>query len=165
MSSVLWVAAAAILNWDLSSTSGWVVVSGALYPLGVFAPAIAALVLTAQAGREPAVMSLLRRTLKWSVDGRWYVFAVGYFAAVKMGVAIVHRVITSHWPAFSQTPWFVMPIAILVSTPAQAGEEIGWRGYVTRGVAHNRDPLARRDMLPDHDAFSELNVQGSGLKP
>jgi uncharacterized protein len=130
MSWILWVAAAAILNWDLSSTSGWVVVSGALYLLGVFAPAIVALVLTAQTGREPAVLSLLRRTLEWSVDGRWYVFAVGYFAAVKMGVAMVHRIITGHWPAFSQTPWFVIPIAILLSTPVQAGEEIGWRGYL-----------------------------------
>jgi len=68
MSWLLWVAAAAILNWDLSSTSGWVVFSGALYLVGVFAPAIVGLALTA--------------------------------------------------------------LAIPFSTPVQAGEEIGWRGYL-----------------------------------
>lgn len=130
MSWLLWIAAAALLKWDLSSTSALVVVSGPLYLLGVFAPAVVALVLTAQMGRGPAVLSLLRRTLEWSVDGRWYLFAVGYFAAVKMSVAIAYRLIIGHWPAFSQTPWFLMVLALLVSTPVQAGEEIGWRGYL-----------------------------------
>ncbi len=130
MSWLLWVAAAAILNWDLSSTSGWVVFSGALYLLGVFAPAIVGLTLTAQSGGTPAVMSLVRRILQFSVDGRWYLLAVGYFAVVKAGVAIVYRIIIGQWPVFSQTPWFVMLIAIPFSTPVQAGEEIGWRGYL-----------------------------------
>jgi len=130
LSWLLWGAAARILDWDLSSTSRWLAVSGPLYLLGVFAPAIVALVLTAKTGGEPAVMSLLRRTLAWSVDRRWYVFAVSYFATTKAGVAILYRLTIGQWPAFSQEPWVVMLLAIPLSTPVQAGEEIGWRGYL-----------------------------------
>jgi hypothetical protein len=57
------------------------------------------------------------------------VFAVVYMAAVKLGVALVYRIVTGAWPAFSQEPLYLMAIAIVFSTPVQAGEEIGWRGY------------------------------------
>jgi len=48
---------------------------------------------------------------------------------VKLSVAIVHRMVTGGWPRFGETPWYLMIAAIAVSTWAQAGEEIGWRGY------------------------------------
>jgi membrane protease YdiL (CAAX protease family) len=130
VSWLLWIASAAISRWDLSQPSGLVALSGPLYLLGVFAPALVALVLTVRADGRAAVASLLHRTLVWSVGARWYLFAVGYFAAIKLAVAIVHHVITNEWPGFSQTPWFVMLLAIVVSAPVQAGEEIGWRGYL-----------------------------------
>ena len=125
----LWIVAAAILRWDFSQPSGLATISGPLYLLGVFAPALVALALTAQADGSAGTLALLRRTVKWSVAARWYVFAVGYFAAIKLAVVVVHRTATGEWPAFSQTPWFVMFAAIVFSTPVQAGEEIGWRGY------------------------------------
>jgi membrane protease YdiL (CAAX protease family) len=49
--------------------------------------------------------------------------------AIKLTVALVHRVATGHWPRFGDEPWYLMAGAILVSTWVQAGEEIGWRGY------------------------------------
>jgi membrane protease YdiL (CAAX protease family) len=73
--------------------------------------------------------ALLGRTIKWSVAARWYVFAISYFVAIKFAVAIVHRLVIGTWPAFTDTPWFVMLAAIALSTPFQAGEELGWRGY------------------------------------
>jgi len=57
------------------------------------------------------------------------VFAVAYFASIKLASAIIYRTATGAWPAFNRTPWFVMLAAIVFSTPVQAGEEIGWRGY------------------------------------
>ncbi|HSP61387.1 MAG TPA: CPBP family intramembrane glutamic endopeptidase, partial [Pyrinomonadaceae bacterium] len=33
------------------------------------------------------------------------------------------------WPGFGQEPVYIMAIATVFSTPVQAGEEIGWRGY------------------------------------
>jgi hypothetical protein len=49
--------------------------------------------------------------------------------AIKLPVALVHRVATGAWPRFGQEPWYLMAAAIVFSTWAQAGEEIGWRGY------------------------------------
>jgi uncharacterized protein len=129
LSWALWIAAAALSHWDVSQRSGLVAISGPLYLLGVFAPAFVALMLTARADGRAATLALLRRTVRWSVGARWYAFAAGYFVAIELAVALVHRIAIGAWPAFSQTPWFVMVLAIVFSTPVQAGEELGWRGY------------------------------------
>jgi len=125
----LWIAAAAILRTPTSQPAGMAAISGVLYALGVFAPALVALALAARAGGRAAVLSLLRPTLRWSVAARWYVFALGYMAAIKLAAALVHRIATGEWPAFGQEPLYLVAIAIPFSTPVQAGEEIGWRGY------------------------------------
>jgi uncharacterized protein len=106
-----------------------------LFYIGVFAPSLVALALTARAEGTTGVRTLLQRILQWRVGWRWYVFAVGYMAAVKLSVALVHRVATGEWPRFGQTPVFIMVIAIVISTWIQAGEEIGWRGYALPRLA------------------------------
>src|SRR6185295_648497 len=93
--------------------------------LGTFAPSLVALGLTARAEGSPGVLALLGRAFKWQVETRWYVFAVAY----------VHRVGTGAWPRFGNEPWYLIPLAIAISTPVQAGEEIGWRGYALPRLA------------------------------
>jgi membrane protease YdiL (CAAX protease family) len=66
---------------------------------------------------------------KWQVPARWYLFAFGYIAVVKLAAAIVHRIAVGVWPGVEPGPWFLFVAGILISTPFQAGEEIGWRGY------------------------------------
>jgi membrane protease YdiL (CAAX protease family) len=129
VSWILWIAATAILRVVTPHPSGFLVLSGLLYLLGVFAPSLVALALTARADGRAGTLALLRGTVKWSVGARWYVFAVVYMAAVKVGVALVYRIVTGAWPAFGQEPMYLMAIAIVFSTLVQAGEEIGWRGY------------------------------------
>ena len=73
--------------------------------------------------------ALFRRTVKWSVAVRWYIFAVLYMAAIKLASAALLRLSTGAWPAFGREAVYLMAIAIVFSTPVQAGEEIGWRGY------------------------------------
>ena len=129
VSWILWIAAAAILRVATPQPSGFLAISGFLYILGVFAPSLVALVLTARADGRAGTLALLHRTVKWSVGARWYMFAVGYMAAIKLAVALLLRIATGAWPALGQEPVYIMAIAIPFSTPVQAGEEIGWRGF------------------------------------
>ncbi len=123
------MAAAAILRMATPQPNRFLAISGFLYLLGVFAPSLVALALTARTDGRAGTLALLRRTVKWSVGARWYVFAIGYMAAIKLAVALLLRIATGAWPAFGQEPLYIMAIAIPFSTPVQAGEEIGWRGY------------------------------------
>ena len=103
--------------------------SGLVILFGVFAPGIVALVLTERAEGRAATRALIARVFKWEVGARWYVFAILYVPAIKLLVALVHRVVTGVWPRFSEEPIYLMGASLLVSTWVQAGEEIGWRGY------------------------------------
>ncbi|MGH9837185.1 MAG: lysostaphin resistance A-like protein [Blastocatellia bacterium] len=136
----LWAAAATISGGTAAQPSGRSVLSGLLFLVGTIAPSLVALALAdGRTGR----LALLRQIGEWPAAARWYVFAAGYFAAIKLGVALVHRIATGAWPAFGQTPWYLMAVAIVFSTPVQAGEEIGWRGYALPRLAERLGlPLA-----------------------
>jgi membrane protease YdiL (CAAX protease family) len=110
-------------------------VGGPVFLLGVFAPGIVALALTAFAEGSTGVVSLLARIGRWQVSWRLYVFAIGYMAATKLLAAVIHRLVGGDWPMFGDTAVALMAGAILVSTWAQAGEEVGWRGYALPRLA------------------------------
>ncbi len=121
-------------------------VRGFLLLLGTFAPSLVALGITARDEGRPGVRALLRRILQWQVGTRWYLFALAYLPAIKFSVALVHRVMTGSWPRFGTEPWYIIVVAIAISTPVQAGEEIGWRGYALPRMAA-RLGLARASIL------------------
>lgn len=118
----------------------------ALVLLGAYAPGIAALSLTAWEQGRAGVRALLGRILIAGVRPRYYVFAVSYMAAVKVAAALLHRGLLGAWPAFGTESLALIPIAIALSTPFQAGEEIGWRGYALPRLAA-RFGLARASLL------------------
>jgi membrane protease YdiL (CAAX protease family) len=115
--------------------SGLFGVGRPIFLLGVFAPAIVSLALTARAEGAAGARQLLARIGCWQVDARWYGFAIGYLAGVKLTAALVHRMMRGVWPPFGDTPVPLMFAAILVSTWVQAGEELGWRGYALPRLA------------------------------
>ena len=122
------------LSWSLWFASGVTSPAGPdtlLFLLGVFAPGIVAIGLTALAGGRAAVAALLRRLVDWEVALRWYLFAAGYMLAIKLTAAVVHRAAFGTWPAFGQEPLLLMIAATFASTitGGQAGDELGWRGY------------------------------------
>jgi CAAX protease family protein len=129
--------AAAALARNRPSGAGLGAGINALILLGVFTPALVALGLTARAEGGAGVSGLLSRLFRWEVSARWYVFAIGYFAAIKLAVALVHRVLYGAWPRFGDTPWYVMLVATLFYTVVggQSGEELGWRGYALPRLA------------------------------
>lgn len=100
-----------------------------LFLPGTVTPALVALWLTVSKDGESGRLALLRRVFTWRVSARWYVFALGYMAAIKFAAACIERALTGEWPAFGTIPVVLLFLATLVSTPVQAGEELGWRGY------------------------------------
>lgn len=101
----------------------------ALVLLGAYAPSYVAVSLIAWREGQRGVRAILRHVVRWQVAMRWYLFAVFYMVGIKLTVALILRASTGTWPRFGATPWYVIPLAIAFSTPFQAGEEIGWRGY------------------------------------
>jgi membrane protease YdiL (CAAX protease family) len=102
---------------------------GLLVFAGTIAPALVALAIAARAGGISMAKAPLHGLFQWRVSARWYLFAVGYMPAIKLIVALAHRMMTGSWPRLdAQSPGVIMA-AIVVSTPFQSGEEIGWRGY------------------------------------
>jgi membrane protease YdiL (CAAX protease family) len=100
--------------------------------IGTITPAIIALLLESRASGVPA---LLERVVQWRVPVQWYVFAIGYMLATKLCAALIHRAAWGVWPRFGNEAWPLIVVAILFSTPVQAGEELGWRGYALPRLA------------------------------
>lgn len=118
-----------------------------LLTVGIFAPGIVAVWLSWRQGGARAVRALVGRLFHWDVPIRWYLFAAGYVAAVKLVVAALHRASTGVWPAFGDNIWLT-PFSVLISLVllGQAGEELGWRGYALPRLAE-RHGLARSSLV------------------
>ena len=129
------------LGFPLRSAPGQVLVY-----VGVFAPAIVALALTRSRQGGGGVRRLLGRVLPVTVAARWVAFALGYTLALKLVAAVLHRLVSGTWPTFGAGPLWEIPFAIAISTPTQAGEELGWRGYALPRLAE-RLGLARASLV------------------
>lgn len=101
----------------------------ALFLIGAITPGLVALWLAARAEGSSGAKALLSRAIKWDVEWSYYLLAILYMPLTKLLVALTHRVITGAWPHFGNLPLYLIVPAIVVSTPVQSGEEIGWRGY------------------------------------
>ncbi len=97
--------------------------------IGVIAPAIVALALIAREEGRAGLYAFFNRRFTWASSAKWYLFAIAFFAVVKLTAALLHRLIAGAWPGFGTEAWYIIAIAIVISTPVQSGEEIGWRGY------------------------------------
>jgi membrane protease YdiL (CAAX protease family) len=136
VSWICFIASAALPGGTDSSPSGLTTLGGVVLLLGVFGPALVAVALTMRTDGLAGTKRLLHRTVEWPAGARWFVFAVSYIGAIKLVAAVLHRFAIGAWPAFGQQSVFIMLAATAISTPVQAGEEIGWRGYALPRLAN-----------------------------
>ena len=106
-----------------------------LVTLGTFAPSLVAISLTARVRGNPGVRELFGRILRGPIPAHGFVIAVTYMLVIKLAAAVVHRLAFGAWPRFNTGELYVIPFAIAISTFAQAGEELGWRGYALPRMA------------------------------
>src|SRR5688572_9970964 len=131
---LIFFALAFAITWTLFITVAVAVPAGtsagvALALLGTYSPGIVAIALTAWTEGRAGLRALLGRILHVHVPARYYLFAVSYMAAMKIAAALLHRAFLDAWPRFGTDDLLLLPAAIVFSTPFQAGEEVGWRGY------------------------------------
>jgi membrane protease YdiL (CAAX protease family) len=142
----VWLAVAAIPAPGSPDATVLSLLRGPLTLIGVFAPAICALALTARAQGRAGVWALVGRIGRWEVNPKWYLFAAGYTIAIKLTVALVIRIANGSWPKFGSESAAIIVFALLTSTLAQAGEELGWRGYALPRLA-GRFGLGRASIM------------------
>ena len=139
---IAFFAAAYALAWTFfglgALASGRAGLPSILFYLGAISPSLAAVAVAWYRDGVPGVTALLSRLFRWRVHWGWYVFAVAYFPAVKLGAALVHRLAFDTWPRFGDEAWYIMLVGTFAAVPlgGQAGEEVGWRGFALPRLAN-----------------------------
>lgn len=128
-------AIACLVSWLLSALYE---VSLALPILGLFGPAVAAVVVHARTGGRPAVTTLLSAVGGWRVGAGWYAFVVLVPFALSGAVWAAHAVIWHATPfALARLGPLDLVVAVLV-----VGEELGWRGFALPELLRDRSALS-----------------------
>jgi uncharacterized protein len=104
--------------------------------LGLFGPALAAIIVTALTEGRPGVRALLSRIILWRVPVPWYLVAIGLPAALSLLAA-------------SLAVWFgpavlrvgTLTALDLVLVVLVLGEELGWRGYALPKLLERFSPV------------------------
>jgi membrane protease YdiL (CAAX protease family) len=99
------------------------------FQLGVFGPLIGALVATAlESGRE-GLADLWQRMIKWRIDSRWYLRAVGLTALIS-GLPVLVFALLGNFSSSPYTIGYILLVLVVQFFTSGLGEEPGWRGFL-----------------------------------
>jgi membrane protease YdiL (CAAX protease family) len=104
---------------------------------GLFAPALAAIIVSWVTGGRSQVGGLVRKLAIWRVGFIWYVIALGLPVVLSLLVAVLGRFFGGD-PVLQLAP--ITPLAVIVFVLV-VGEELGWRGYAQPQLEKSYLPL------------------------
>jgi len=113
----------------ISNNTQYTTLPHVLIFVGAISPGLVAISITAKTQGAQGVRLLIEKISFKNTSVVWYIFAITFIALIKGLAAVVFFLLYNSWPQFGTASWYVMLGAVAVSMWAQAGEEIGWRGY------------------------------------
>ena len=104
--------------------------------LGLFGPALAAIVVTAATEGRAGLGVLIRRVVHWRVPLPWWLVALGLPALLSLLAALLYAVAGSTGLTLGRLTVLDLVLVVLV-----VGEELGWRGYGLPRLLERFSPL------------------------
>ena len=125
----------------IASQRGWIDVSipASLAPLGIFGPAVAALILTLSTEGYEGLREIKADATRWRYGRRWWAATlfippalIGgmYGAYVLLGGVSQRSAMVQMLQDAGPSVAIVVPVLVLVTILLSFGEEAGWRGYL-----------------------------------
>jgi membrane protease YdiL (CAAX protease family) len=100
-----------------------------LYYVGVWGPAIAALLLVGVTQGRAGLRAYASRLLQWRVGLPWYALALLGVSALNLCASLLTHTADTPALAVPTNPWQQVALAALLVATAGPMEELGWRGY------------------------------------
>ena len=128
ISWILWVPLILYMKFVLPADQdpGWLMLP---MTVGLYAPTIAAIIMTRILEGKPGVKKLWAKFLVWRVGFRWYLaaFLLAPVAALAaMGIYVLQGGTLGQ---FDPSQWYMVLLGPVFALPFFVGEEMGWRGY------------------------------------
>lgn len=148
-----------------------------LYALGLspgaivgFGPFFAAVLVLALTGGKAAVMSLLRRMVRWRVAPLWYAAALLLPVTIAFGATVLNVLLGARPPSSAELgawPSLIPTYFLLLLIPGIGGawEEPGWRGYALPKLQVGRSALLASLILGVVWAFWHLPLMVAAVIP
>ena len=125
-------------------------VGSPLNALAVWAPALAAIIVSLLTGGKPAVDTLFVQLKRWRAGLAWYLAALLYPAAVWFIAYGIDRLLGNAYQVtffaisrmFRPEQAYMVVVALVFVLPNTLGEELGWRGFALPELLKRFGPLA-----------------------
>ncbi len=140
---ITWSIATVVLGFPVwfEAHFGALTSSSPLFYAAVWAPNIAALILTSTRGRWRAVRDLFSRLIRWRVPPWVWLAAIGFYPALMMIVQFIGLAFGK--PLATADVWLHAAVGVF-NVPAlllgPLGEELGWRGYLLPRMLERMSP-------------------------
>lgn len=109
-----------------------------VYYLGVWSPAIAAIIACWRVGGAVELKAFMRSIVRWRCAYRWYLAAVVLLPGLYLSAALLWAGLGHPAIAWLEDGWRALLLAAVLTATAGPMEEIGWRGFAL--------PLLQRHM-------------------